>query len=55
VPDLSEDPNERADRGFNVSAIHQDVMIGGPEVAVDGIDAAGTATPILRNNVWVRE
>ncbi len=55
VPDLSEDPNERADRGFNVSAIHQDVMIGGPEVAVDGIDAAGTTTPILRNNVWVLE
>jgi aminopeptidase len=53
VPDLSEDPGERAERGFNVSAIHQDVMIGGPDVDVDGIDSAGTATPILRDDVWL--
>ena len=55
VPDLSDDPNKRADRGFNVSGIHQDIMIGGPDVAVDGIDASGAATPILNNNVWVLE
>lgn len=53
VPDLSEDPSDRAGRGFNVSAIHQDVMIGGPEIAVDGIDCTGTATPILHNNAGV--
>ena len=55
VPDLSEDPRERAERGFNISDIHQDLMIGGPEVAVDGIDAADGATPILRDDVWVLE
>jgi aminopeptidase len=55
VPDLPDDPDERAERGFNESAIHQDVMIGGPEVAVDGIDADGTSTPILRDDEWVLE
>jgi aminopeptidase len=53
VPDLSED--ERGARGFNVSGVHQDVMIGGPEVAVDGIDADGRAVPILRDDAWVLE
>jgi aminopeptidase len=53
VPDLTSDAGARAERGFNVSAIHQDLMIGGPEVAVDGLDAAGVATPILRHDVWV--
>jgi aminopeptidase len=39
-------------RGVNVSAVHTDFMIGGPEVDVDGLDDAGGATPILRGNVW---
>jgi leucyl aminopeptidase (aminopeptidase T) len=30
-------------------------MIGGPEVTVDGLDAAGNPTPILRDDVWVLE
>jgi aminopeptidase len=55
VPDLPEDPTERASRGFNVSGIHQDVMIGGPEIAVDGIDDSARATPILRDDVWLLE
>jgi aminopeptidase len=53
VPDLPSAPEARAERGFNVSTIHQDLMIGGPEVAVDGLDAAGNATPILRDDAWV--
>jgi len=53
VPDLPAGADERAARGFNVSAIHQDVMIGGPEIAVDGIDADGNATAILRDDVWL--
>jgi aminopeptidase len=55
VPDLSENPTDRAKRGFNMSAIHQDTMIGGPEIAVDGIDSTGAVTPILRNDAWVLE
>lgn len=53
VPDLPDEPDARAALGFNVSNVHQDLMIGGPEVAVDGIDAAGDTTPILREDVWV--
>lgn len=55
VPDLPEAPEDRLARGFNISDVHQDVMIGGPEISVDGLDTAGNATPILRDNVWLLE
>jgi len=46
------DPEDLLERGVNVSAVHTDLMIGGPEVDVDGLDAAGNATPIIRGDVW---
>ena len=38
--------------GVNRSRAHTDFMVGGPEVEVDGLDASGRATPILRDNAW---
>jgi aminopeptidase len=46
-------PEELVGRGINVSQVHTDFMIGAPELEVDGLDAAGEATPVIREEVWV--
>jgi aminopeptidase len=43
---------ERVEAGLNQAAVHTDLMIGGPEVEVDGITASGERVPILRDEVW---
>jgi len=53
VPDLPKGPAERDRLGFNLSDVHQDAMIGGPEVNVDGIEPGGAGVPIMRDDAWV--
>ncbi len=56
LPEVASLPaEERIARGLNAASDHVDFMIGGPEVAVDGLTADGTAIPILREDRWVLE
>jgi aminopeptidase len=50
IDDLS--PDEQRERGINVSAMHTDFMIGGPDVAVDGITRGGETVAIIRGDAW---
>lgn len=46
-------PDELLELGVNVSSTHVDFMIGGPEIEVDGLTAAGDAVPLLRTEEWL--
>ncbi|HEX4679678.1 MAG TPA: aminopeptidase [Gaiellaceae bacterium] len=38
--------------GVNVSNVHTDFMVGGPQVDVDAVTRSGTLVPLLRDDVW---
>ena len=49
VPEVFEgEPSE----GMNVSSVHTDFMVGGPELEVDGVTKDGRSIPILREDTW---
>jgi aminopeptidase len=45
-------PEQLLEAGINVSTVHTDFMVGGEDVDVDGLDADGNATPVIRGDVW---
>jgi aminopeptidase len=53
VAGLPDGREEQERLGFNHSVVHQDAMIGGPEVSVDGLEPGGAAVPIMRDGDWV--
>ena len=53
VPELPADEEAQVALGFNRSAVHQDVMIGGPEVEVVGIERGGAGVPVISGDAWV--
>ena len=38
--------------GVNISNVHTDFMVGGPQLEIDGLTHDGQAVPILRADVW---
>lgn len=46
-------PDELLARGVNRSAVHTDVVIGGPGVSVDGIRTDGSVVRIIDDDAWV--
>ena len=53
MPDLPEDRTAQLALGFNRSDIHQDAMIGGPEVDVMGVEENGIETLVISADQWV--
>lgn len=46
-------PEQRVQAGLNQSATHVDIVIGSPEVEIQGITADGTVVPIVEGDTFV--
>lgn len=53
MPDLPRDQEAQVSLGFNRSDVHQDAMIGGPEVDVFGLESSGAEVPVISADAWV--
>ncbi len=49
------DGDELFELGLNRSAVHTDVVIGGPGIDVAAITASGEVIPVIRDDAWVLE
>ena len=47
------DPDQRAAAGLNTSAVHTDVVVGGPGVDVVGTTRDGRSVPLITDDAWV--
>jgi aminopeptidase len=45
--------DELFERGLNRSAVHTDVVVGGPGVSVEGVASDGTVVPLITDDTWV--
>ena len=52
---LERSPEERVEQGLNQSGTHVDIVIGSPEVQIDGIRSDGSVVPITRGDEFVLE
>jgi len=50
---LEQSAEERIASGLNQAATHVDIVIGSPEVQIDGIHADGSVVPVTRGNEFV--
>jgi aminopeptidase len=50
---MDKSPQERIESGLNQSGTHVDVVVGGPEVQIDGIHADGSVVAVTRGDEFV--
>ena len=50
---LEQTPEERIESGLNQANTHVDIVIGSPEVQIDGIHADGSVVPVTRGDEFV--
>jgi aminopeptidase len=53
MTELPEERDAQMSLGFNRSDIHQDAMIGGPEIDVFGVEQNGLEVPVITADRWV--